>query len=150
MEKSKCIWIIYGGNGVGGQFGFGKMYWKLVFISCFKHFFWVNSEAWNYARIHFVTFRKSVTPFPLAKLKRKCRKKKFQQFVQLITLYKAIWTDWLHISWLMQNLWFLLTMWYDSAAFNANTITKVSEAFKFNILHSILVKCLQNFTILQI
>ena len=32
VEKSKSILVIYGGNGVADQFGFGKMCWKLVLI----------------------------------------------------------------------------------------------------------------------
>ena len=41
-EKSKYISIINGGKGAPGQFGCGKMYWKLVFMSDFRHFLRIN------------------------------------------------------------------------------------------------------------
>ena len=43
------------------QVGFGKMYVKLVFVSVFTLFFGVKLWVWNYARVNFVTFRKSVS-----------------------------------------------------------------------------------------
>ena len=49
LEKSKYIQIIYGSKGAAGHFGSRKVYWKLVFIIGFTHFFEVKFLAWNYA-----------------------------------------------------------------------------------------------------
>ena len=41
------------------QFGFGKMYWKLVFIRGLMQFFGVKFLVCNYDSVNFVKFRKS-------------------------------------------------------------------------------------------
>ena len=57
--ESKHIWVIYGGKGVACQFGFDKMYWKLIFISGFTNLFGVKFLVSNYACVKKLLFRKS-------------------------------------------------------------------------------------------
>ena len=53
---------------VGGQMGFGKMYWKLTFKRGFKHFLGVMFWVWIHAWINFVTAERPSAAEPRQRL----------------------------------------------------------------------------------
>ena len=57
--RKTYIWLVYGGKGVAGQFGFVKMYWKFVFISGFTPFFSVKILVWYLSWLNFLNLESS-------------------------------------------------------------------------------------------